>query len=57
MAFKGLTAILGEERVEKGSGLEGAGSGERNSGTVAIMRSNRRVEEVFPDPLTLKVGE
>lgn len=49
--FKGLP---GCER--EGWGAEGAGRRGGNRSSLAIIRSSHRVEEDFPDPLTLRLG-
>lgn len=46
-ALKGYQAVRGKGGERKARG---------NRGTITIVRSSHRVEEDFPDPLTLRLG-
>lgn len=46
-ALKGYWAVRGKGGERKARG---------NRGTITIVRSSHRVEEDFPDPLTLRLG-
>lgn len=46
-AWKGYQAVRGKGGERKARG---------NRGTITIVRSSHRVEEDFPDPLTLRLG-